>query len=144
MRKFKFRLEPYLGFCRHLETAEQLRLAEVLGDYSRIQDALRSLVAALERTEAEFSGQRQILVYEAGWYLHRISSLKTDLERLEHRLEEAAERVREQRRQLVEARRKRKIVERLRERRLESHEREVERLHQSEMDDLFLQRFNRT
>lgn len=142
MKKFSFRLEPYLRLCRHREEVEQVRLAELISEAKRIRDLLITFREALSRTKDELGARQEIRVYEVGWYRQRIQGLKVQIEQTESQLANLQDLVIRQRLQLIEARKKRKIVEKLRANRLSRHQQQVDLELQKEVDDLYLQRFH--
>lgn len=143
MKKFSFRLEPYLRLCLHREELEQVRLAELVTEAKRLREALISLRDSLRRTKEELGHQREIRVYEVGWYRQRIQGLQVQIEQLEAQLANLQHLIIQQRLKLIEARKKRKVVEKLRANRLARHERQIDLELQKEVDDLFLQRLHR-
>ncbi len=143
MKKFSFRLEPYLRLCLHREELEQVRLAELVTEAKRLREALLSLRDSLTRTKEDLGRQREIRVYEVGWYRQRIQGLQVQIEQLEVQLANLQDLIIRQRLKLIEARKKRKVVEKLRANRLARHERQVELELQKEVDDLYLQRLHR-
>jgi flagellar export protein FliJ len=144
MKRFSFRLEPYLQFCRHREDAEYTRLAELILEHKRLEETRRTLSLSLMRSREEMADRIELHAYEAGWYVRHIHSLRLQIDRVETDLDRLRQRMVEQRLRLVEARKRRNPVEKLRERRRLQHERELEKTEQREADDLYLQRLPRT
>lgn len=142
MKKFNFRLEPYLGLCRHREDIEQVRLAELVSEAKRIRDMLQTFREGLRRTKDELGARHEIRAYEVGWYRQRIQGLQVQIELTESRLTNLQNLIIRQRLQLIEARRRRKVVEKLRSNRLQHHQQQVELEQQKEIDDLYLQRLH--
>ena len=138
MKKFSFRLESYLQICLHREQLEQLRLNELMSEERRIREALQDLRAGLAKVSADLSAQREIHVFEISWYRQRMQYVSFQIEQTENRLDAVLGRVAAQRNLLVEARKKRRIVEKLREKRYERFQFELDRTLQNEMEDLFL------
>jgi flagellar FliJ protein len=138
MKKFSFRLESYLQICHHREQLEQLRLNELLSEARRIREAREELRSSLALVSADLSTQREIHVFEISWYRQRMQFLNFQIEQAQNRLDAVLGRVATQRNLLVEARKKRRIVEKLREKRFERFQFELDRTLQNEMEDLFL------
>ena len=143
MKKFSFRLEPYLGLCRHREEREQVRLAELIAEAKRLRDALLAFREGLRRTKDELGAQHEIRVYEVGWYRQRIRGLQFQIEQTESQLANLQDLIIRQRLKLIEARKNRKVVEKLRANRLVRHQQQVDLELQKEVDDLYLQRLHR-
>jgi flagellar export protein FliJ len=138
MKKFSFRLDSYLRISRHQEQLEQLRLTELMEEERRTRDAIQDLQSSWANTSTELSSHREIHSFEIGWYRQRMDFIEQQIEETENRLAALLERVAVQRERVVEARKKVRIVEKLRERRLERFQFELDRTLQNEMDDLFL------
>ncbi len=138
MKKFSFRLDPYLEISRHQEQLEQLRLTELMNEERRMREAIQDLRSSWGNTSTELSSHREIHAFEIAWYRQRMQFIEQQIEETENRLAVLLERVTVQRNRVVEARKKVSIVEKLRERRLERFQFELDRTLQNEMDDLFL------
>jgi flagellar FliJ protein len=135
---FRFGLKSVLRLRQSLEDRERLRLALVLGAISRIDrqcqqldldrsrilsDARDSLQAGISAAELQFEHARASVAARSKAPL-LLQKVRLDKERVA------------QEQALVEAQRKRKILEKMRERQLELY-REIERrMEQQQMDDL--------
>lgn len=140
MKKFQFRLEPYHNVCRHHEELEEIRLNELLRQKAEIDTALHQAACRKEEAEAELSSQSEILAEEARIYRRYIQSLKEQIQQLREARSKLEARILRQKNALVEATRKRKVMDRLKERRLQEYQQQANRLEQQEADELFLQR----
>lgn len=143
MKRFDFRLDPYLKVCQRREELEQIRLAELFTELKKLDALKKALELTLMTTQLELSRKTSIPAYEAGWYIQRIEGLRREIEEVCLRLGQTSDQIESQKLELVEARRRLRPVERLKERRLKQFEKEIEKQAQSESDDLFLQRFHR-
>jgi len=139
MKKFQFRLQPYLKICLHREEAEWLRLQELLNEFKQLERVRDQLAAERQNTIREHRAQKVLLVYEAEWFVRRIDFLEQQIASAHMRVVEAETKVSVQRDRLIAARRRRKVVEKLRERRLHQYEAEAAKTLQNEMDDIHLQ-----
>lgn len=142
MKKFSFRLEPYLRLCRHREELEQVRLAELITEAKRLREALSMFRQAVNRTKDELGARHEIRVYEVGWYRQRIRGLQSQIEQAETQLANLQDLAIRQRLRLIEARKRRKVVEKLRTNRLNQYQRQVDLELQKQLDDLYLQRLH--
>lgn len=144
MKRFFFRLDSYLQYCRHREDAEYRRLAELILEHKGLEETRRTVSLSLQRVRKDLSGKIESYGYETGWYVMHIHSLRHQLDRLETDLDRLRFQILEQRKVLLEARRRRNPVEKLRERRRLQYERNLEKAEQREADDLYLQRLPRS
>lgn len=140
MRRFVFRLAPYLKLCEHRESVERQRLAEMLQERQRLQDHLSRLSSELDGLLRRMRGKPEMPAYEAGWYRARISALEVGIQDAERRLESFDEEVAEQRNRLVKARRETRVVERLRDKQWQRYQAAVAAAAQKEIDELFSQK----
>ena len=138
MKKFSFRLDSYLRISRHQEQLEQLRLTELMEEERRTRDAIQDLQSCWANTSTELSSHREIHSFEIGWYRRRMDFIEQQIEETENRLAALLERVAVQRERVIEVRKKVRIVEKLRERRLDRFQIELDRSLRNEMDDLFI------
>ncbi|HRR26659.1 MAG TPA: flagellar export protein FliJ [Acidobacteriota bacterium] len=141
MKRFSFRLEPYLKLCRYREEQEKQALMELLAQRRRLEEQLTALRAEIDRLFTDMSGKRELPAYEAGWYRARISRLELGVQETLGRLDRLEEAVAQQRRRLIEARKEKKVAERLREKQWISYQSERDVAEQREMDDLFSQKY---
>ena len=142
MKKFSFRLESYLRVCRHREELEQVRLSELVTEAKRLRETLGALRDGRRRTREELGTRREIRVYEVGWFRSRIRGLQDQIELTESQLTNLQNLIIQQRIQLIEARKKRKVVEKLRANRFAEFQKVADLELQKELDDLFLQRLH--
>ena len=144
-KRFQFRLDPVLRFRTQQEDEEKRKLAEIQGRVSLAKRSLdeiagakateQAAVADLMRASAGISRICDSYRYMVALNMQRIEE--------EHTLREL-EAVAEQRRQeFVEARKKRRALEMLREKRVEEHRYLTDREDQQVMDEIALHRFNR-
>ncbi|GAB4248746.1 MAG: hypothetical protein Kow00109_24830 [Acidobacteriota bacterium] len=140
MRKFAFRLAPYLKLCEHRENQERQRLAEMLQERQRLADHLGALQNELAELLRRMRQRSAMPAYEAGWYRARISALEVGIEDAGRRLESFDEEVAGQRNRLIQARRETRVVERLKEKQWQRYQAALETEAQKEVDDLFSQK----
>jgi flagellar protein FliJ len=142
---FKFKLDPLLNHRKHLEDDCQKVLAALRGTLARETEALERL-------------QRQRVAQERG--LRRLKTTGPDIagivatmafiERLSAAIDgqqrtvaEAREACDNQRCELVQAMKGRKIIEKLKEKGLEDHRQEAVRTEQNFMNEIAINRFTR-
>jgi flagellar export protein FliJ len=138
MKKFAFNLESCLKLRRHREEVEEIRLSELVGDRQRFLSETESLQMSLAATQKEMTQRRVITSQEANLYSKYAASLERKIGDLAVKLRQVEARIEIQRSILLKARQRRKVVDRLKEKRRERHRNEAERLIQAEMEELHL------
>jgi flagellar protein FliJ len=138
MRRYRFRLERLLAIRRHVERDWELRLARatgvVLGTTARIEAARQGVAASFDSPyDASWTGPRADLVAAAERYRQgmaaRIQSFEQDLERQRADLEEV-------RVGYLEASRRRKVLDKLKERQAEAARRLAGRVEIATLNDI--------
>lgn len=143
MKRFTFRLEAYLQQCRHREEGERLKLAAAQQELSRLVELRQQLVRRLEDSKDTLARAPLMPAYEATWFVNHIHGLESQIEHCDRRIEGAKRAVEAQRQVLVEARRRLKPVEKLKERRFADWQQAVDQHYQQEAEELFLLRLGR-
>ena len=143
MRAFRFRLEKVLDWYGEKCRMEQNRLAACLSALSEVQ-------AAMARLQAERLGIERDLVSRTsmsagdlvafGFYRLRVRKQESELQSERDRRDAA---VREQRAKLLAARRRLKLLEKLRERRLAEYTYEADRELEALASDAYLAKWSR-
>jgi flagellar FliJ protein len=145
MKKFAFSLESCLRLRRHREELEEIRLGELLRDRQQILSEKENLQTRLASAKKEMTALPMITSEEANIYRKYAVSLERKIVDLAAKLRQIEARMELQRSILLKARRSRKVVDRLKEKRKERHLNEAERVLQAEMEELhLLQRGNKS
>lgn len=146
MKKFKFKLEPVLRVRRHEEKQQQQAYARVLQQKKSLeeerQQTLDQLHAFNERRNAGVGGgggQRTVHMRQALAYVEQQHQQLWDLDR---RINEVEKELEKERKKLIEANKKVKVMENL-----ESKERmrfleHVEHLEEKALNEISIQRYN--
>ncbi|RMH56217.1 MAG: flagellar export protein FliJ [Candidatus Hydrogenedentota bacterium] len=145
MARFRFRLERVLSVRRHEEDREKLRFAVAVRNLEEARKNLRATREELRRAVekgAAVAAARPTIEDLVRDYEYRAALLRRE-ERETKAVEEAQERYEEARRYLIEARKKRRLLERLRERRFEEWREEEIRREQEELDEMGVAGFRR-
>lgn len=143
MKKFRFKLQAALDYAEHRQEVEEMELSTLLMERHRLSQQQIDTQHRLRQTEEELSRKQEILPDEIQVYDRFITSLRRRLEELARRQRTLQGKVNQQREVLVEATKKRKTLDRLREHQQEEHTRQAERVFQNESDDLYLSRLGR-
>jgi len=138
MKKFVFRLESCLKLRRHREEVEEIRLSELMSQRQKFSAETESLQLKLVATQKEMTEVREITSEQVNLYRKYAVSLERKIVDLAARLRQVEARIGLQRSVLLKARQKRKVVDRLKEKRKERHLNEADRRDQAEMEELHL------
>ncbi len=138
MAKFRFQFEKVLEHRRSIEEARLRELRALSDERAAMQGEIQGLAAAITRSRLELGASligkvdlSQVARFAqfSGQTRFRVQEVAMGMAVLERRIVEARQRV-------VEARRDRRALELLRERRLEAWKREQDRRETVELDDL--------
>ncbi len=142
---FIFRFQSLLDWKRNLEELSQLKLAEK-AEHLRVQEeAIRQLTERRLREEADLQKKtaRGIAVREFQMVKQFEEDSYQELLRMEGKKQEILKEMEEERDRLVGRMRERKTMEKLKERSLKAFTRQMDKLEQKTVDELFLARYNR-
>ena len=143
MKKFVFRLEPLLRLRRHREELEEIRLGDLMHERKQYKDEEEELQNRLGQTRRQMTEQTVTTSEELNLYQRYAASLERRLLDLGLKLRKLDAHIELQRSVLVKARRHRKVVDRLKEKRRERHHYQQDREDQAELEELhLLQRHN--
>jgi flagellar export protein FliJ len=143
MAKFLFRPQPALD----MRQAEERLKAEAVNEARRLSDlAMEEYEAAVARfdeataraQEADAAGGD---VTTAIWYRNWIRSRRRDVVRCEENAEDRRVQLETAERELVEAKRRVRVLERLREKAIEAHRQAERRQEQQQLDELAVLQF---
>ncbi len=145
MPRFKFRLERVLGVRRHQEERERLLFG--LATRSKLQaemrlEEVRERIRQAVESAARLTGGRPTIEDLVRSHEYRLALVRRE-DRAIVELAEATRRFEEQREKLIEARKKKRVLERLREKRHEEWRKDEENRSQDELDEIGLHRFVR-
>jgi len=145
--RFKFRLEAVRKLRRRAQDLQQRVVAQRLRTVVAVQDRL----SRLQRQQEEAADSDRILRSESAIDLPLLRQQQFYRLCLDHQMQQGfldlSQRERElalERERLVEASRRLKIIEKLRERRLQRHQTWLRRFEQSQMDEVASQLFIRS
>jgi flagellar export protein FliJ len=143
MKPFKFSLESVLTVRSREEDVARQSYAEALAFQARTQESLNQALVDLEQLHGELSEKRtgvsrrddQILFIQA------IRQQRFFCDTLTQRLSRAAQLLEVRMQLWMEARRKTQVLERLKEKKRDRHDAEVQRLAEREVEDLITARW---
>ncbi|HPQ15932.1 MAG TPA: hypothetical protein PLP04_11925, partial [Bryobacteraceae bacterium] len=138
MRRFQFRLETVLGWRRLQVDTEEAKLRALF-------EELRQVDAARERVEKERAEAERQVLYAASTSADELAALEAcrafaarELERLAAERRRCEERIAAQRQRLIEAQRKLRLLEKLREKSYEEWRQAADREQEAVAAELFL------
>jgi flagellar protein FliJ len=136
VKRFNFPLERVLRL-RHQETEmSRIDLAGALQRHAEAGERLRSMARLLAETTERTVAHRQLSAADFAQGRRHVNALFRQREKLEHSLAEAKDEVDRKRRDLVERRRLEQVLEKLRERRLQTWRDELSREGQNVLDEI--------
>jgi flagellar export protein FliJ len=119
MQSFRFSLERVLNWRRTELRAEEARLAPMMAESGRLDEARRQIVGAHERAQSDLLAAGRV----DGSELEALSRYRARLEKerttVERQMAQCLENIARQRVRIVEAHRRARLLEKLRERRFE-------------------------
>jgi len=143
MKKFVFRLESCLRLRRHREEVEEIRLGELMSERQKFHSEKEELERCLARTQKEMTARTEITSEEVNLYRNYTANLDRKIVDLAAKLRQLEARIDLQRSVLLKARQRRKVVDRLKEKRKKRHQRRADHAVQLEMEELHLLRHGR-
>ena len=140
MKPFKFRLESVLKYRRFMEKKEMMRLMQHKNACKDIKASIRRLSAQRSDLALKCSraGARGASAFEYLSYKSYLNLLKEDIEDARYELRKKERRVREQEAVLKKETIRKKVLERLKELRLEDHRETIDKLEQQYLDELVI------
>lgn len=142
--KFRFKLETVLKIRAHEEKMEKQRLGVVLNEWQALKDQQKNLENSLSEVHSRFIQQPESDMVKMKQYYGFIHDQHQTIYKLDHDMEKAEEKVIEQRKKLLEANKKTRMLEKLKEKERMKYRQELERMEQTELNEIATQRFNRT
>lgn len=145
MPRFQFRLERILSVRRHEEDRERLRFGQAmrrkLESEVKLEEVRARIREAVERAAAVTAGRPTVEDF-VRMHEYRLALLRREAD-AERALEDAAVALEQQRMRLVEARRRRRALELLREQKFREWRHAEEEREQQELDEIGMMNFIR-
>lgn len=142
MRRNVFNLERVLHFRRETEKLRKMELALAKREHELAEDRLRREEEAIEKLNLEFMNRQieGISAFEMQLYSDFFRKKKVDILQQRDQVTELDRQVVEKKDHLVEAATEKKIMEQLKQKRIEAHEKEIAVKEQAFLDEIALQR----
>ncbi|MFP4179770.1 MAG: flagellar export protein FliJ [Spirochaetaceae bacterium] len=136
MKQFRFNMEKVLELRRYEERRWEMKLGEVTGKCVTVNRRIKEYT---ETREKVFSQRR--ITSESAFYDFKLADryiirLEKEKEKLSHELQEYEQEREEIKKRYLEASRKRKVIEKLKERKQEQYYRQQRKEEQKEIDDI--------
>ncbi len=142
--KFRFKLETVLKIRAHEENMEKQRLGLALNEWQALKEQQKNLESSLTDVHSQFIQHSELDMVKMKQYYGFIHDQHATINKLDHEMETAEEKVNEQRKRLLEANKKTRMLEKLKEKERMRYRQDLERTEQFELNEIATQRFNRT
>ena len=138
MKKFRFSLETVLDYKQQVLDALRIEHAAAQAKARAQEERLRSLERQHEELDAEFSQRKLegITILDAMKYEQYLRSMERQIQEETERLEELRAQEEAKREQVVEAKKETSAIEKLREKKLESYNKAMQKSEEAMIDEL--------
>ncbi len=145
MKKFSFNLETLLRHRQYLEAKERHELSRLYFTYQSELNQRQTLERKYLETLAELARKRQgdLDHREMSWFYLYMDRLRLELEQSAQRILQLEKQIQKQQAVMLEASKKRKVVDALKARRYRRHVAEADREEQKGVDELVITRYAR-
>lgn len=144
MKKFKFNLQGVLNFKEFKRDLLRQDLARILGKLEAEKDKLTYFIEEFERNKSQLTEEllnnnnnKTIFYYQD--YIVFLKNKIMDEKRIIEVMEEV---VLKKRKEIENAEKEKKVVEKIKDRKFEKYESDMKMKEQKEMDEISIQRFN--
>lgn len=138
MKKFRFSLETVLDYKQQALDALQVEHGAILAQVRAQEMAIEEMEAAYRHLDGEFIRRKQegITVVDAMKYDQYLRAMERQLEEAYQRLEELKKQAEKKRQEVVEAKKETSSIEKLREKKLDSYNKAVQKSEEAMIDEL--------
>ena len=138
MKKFQFNLEPLLRVRKIEENRALQGLAKVLVNVNRMEEEKQTAHADINEEFSEFGRKniRNLSFEDVQMHYRYMDRLDTEIQQVEEKLSDLKPDVEREQAKVVEARRRFRIVEMLKERKKEAYDYEVKKNEKKELQEL--------
>ena len=137
MKKFRFSLETVLDYKQQVLDALQTEHATILAQVRAQEDYLEGLETDYRETDAEFSQRKLegIAILDAMRYEQYLRAMERQIQQAVFRLEELQRQAEAKREEVVEAKKDTSSIEKLKEKKLDSYNKAVEKSEEAMIDE---------
>ncbi len=143
MKKFAFRLETLLRYRKNLEEKEQAELFQLFSRHQRENGHLQDLQRKHQEVLAELTEQKSAGADygETSWFYLYLDRLRFEMRRSAERIYRLEQDIQEQKAVLIEASKKKKILDSLKTKEKKAYVSAADKQEQKAIDDLVIIRF---
>ena len=137
MKKFRFSLETVLDYKQQVLDALQTEHATILAQVRAQEDYLEGLETDYRETDAEFTERKLegIAIVDAMRYEQYLRAMERQIQQAAYRLEELQRQAEAKREEVVEAKKDTSSIEKLKEKKLDSYNKAVEKSEEAMIDE---------
>ena len=141
---YRFNLESLLNYRRYQEEILQKKLAEFKNQLVEHEQQLRQLKQAWRKNSLELRQRQESGGTVSGviMYFRYLDRLTADIDKQKRRVVKTKKRIEQKRRELIEIVKKRKTLEKLKEKRLNTFEQQQLKKERNLLDEVAATRFN--
>ena len=138
MKKFRFSLETVLEYKQQVLESLQTEHGALLAQVRRQEERIEKLEADYRAMAGEFNQRKAegISILDAIKYEQYLRAMERQLEEAYQRLEQLRKQAEEKRQEVVEAKKETSSIEKLREKKLDSYNKAVQKSEESMIDEL--------
>ncbi len=145
MKRFAFRLETLLKYRKNLEEKERAQLFQIIARLRREQNHLENLQKKHQEVLVDLAEQRSAGTdfADASWFYAYLDRLRLEMRKSAERICRLEQDLEDQKAVLIEASKRKKILDSLKTRQRKTHQANAEKLEQKSVDDLVVVRYPR-
>ena len=138
MKKFRFALETVLEYKQQILDSLQAEHGAILARIRQQEEHIEALEAEYRHLSQEFNRRKAegISILDALKYEQYLRAMERQLEEAYQRLEQLRKQAEEKRQEVVEAKKETSSIEKLREKKLDSYNKAVQKSEESMIDEL--------
>ena len=142
MKKFKFRLQNVMDLKEKREDEAKRNYAIILGDFQKEKDKLGSLVQSLVLFNVEFEDKISKNPENISCYYQYREKLNEDIHAQRVVLDKTAQKLETAKKELMDVRKERKKIERIKEKDFEKYIETAKKIEQNFIDEIATEKFN--
>jgi len=142
MKKFKFRLQNVMDLKEKREDEAKRNYATALGEFQTEKDKLSSLVQKLILFNVEFEDKISKNPENISYYYQYREKLNEDIHKQRHVLDQVSQKLENAKKQLMDVRKERKKIEKIKEKDFEKYIETAKKIEQNFIDEIATEKFN--